>query len=55
VVQLIANDGAHALHGGLDGFDRRLWQIAEIKDGAERSGRTSSTGWTASVIARPRA
>ena len=55
VVQLIANDGAHALRGGLDGFDRRLWQIAEINDGAERSGRTSSTGWTASVIGRPRA
>ncbi len=34
-MQLAANDGAHALHGGLGGFDRRLWQIAEIEDGAE--------------------
>jgi len=33
-VQLAANDGSHALHGGLDGFDRRLWQIAGIEDGA---------------------
>jgi aldose 1-epimerase len=35
VVQLAANDGAHALHGGPDGFDRRLWQIPEIEDGAQ--------------------
>jgi aldose 1-epimerase len=34
-VQLAANDGPHALHGGPDGFDRQLWQIAEIEDGAE--------------------
>jgi aldose 1-epimerase len=35
VVQLAANSGPHALHGGLDGFDRQLWQIAEIGDGTE--------------------
>jgi aldose 1-epimerase len=35
VVQLVANDGPHALHGGLEGFDKQLWQIAEIDDGAE--------------------
>jgi aldose 1-epimerase len=35
VVQLAANNGPHALHGGLDGFDKKLWQIAEIDDGAQ--------------------
>ena len=35
VVQLAANNGAHALHGGLQGFDRQLWQIAEIENGAK--------------------
>ena len=37
VVELAANDGPHALHGGLDGFDRQLWQIADIEGGAEPS------------------
>src|ERR1700733_6150764 len=35
VVQLGANDGRHALHGGVDGFDKQLWQIAEIEDRAQ--------------------
>jgi aldose 1-epimerase len=35
VVQLAANDGRHALHGGLEGFDKQLWQIAEIEEGAK--------------------
>jgi aldose 1-epimerase len=34
-VSLAANNGAHALHGGLEGFDRKLWQIVEIEHGAE--------------------
>ena len=34
---MTANNGKHALHGGPDGFDRQLWQIAEIEDGAEPS------------------
>jgi len=34
-VQLAANNGANALHGGLDGFDRKLWQITDMQNGAE--------------------
>ena len=36
-VRLDANNGAHALHGGPDGFDRKLWQIVASEDGAQPS------------------
>ncbi len=36
-VRLEANDGAHALHGGPDGFDRKLWQIVASEEGAHPS------------------
>jgi len=35
MVQLAANNGPHALHGGPHGFDQKLWQIDAIDDGAE--------------------
>ncbi|WP_315782031.1 MULTISPECIES: aldose epimerase family protein [unclassified Bradyrhizobium] len=36
-VRLEANDGAHALHGGPDGFDRKLWQIVAAEDDEQPS------------------
>ncbi len=34
VVQLDCNEGAKHLHGGRDGFDRKVWQIADVADNA---------------------
>ena len=35
VFEVEPNDGANALHGGKDGFDRHLWTIDAIGDGEE--------------------
>lgn len=35
--KLDANDGLNTLHGGKDGFHRRVWQVASINDGSEPS------------------
>lgn len=34
-VQLAVNNGLNSLHGGLDGFDCKLWEIAGIDEGVE--------------------
>jgi aldose 1-epimerase len=34
-VRLEANDGANCLHGGVDGFDRKLWRIVDLADQVE--------------------
>jgi aldose 1-epimerase len=32
--ELPANNGSNALHGGPDGFDRRVWQVVAVESGA---------------------
>jgi aldose 1-epimerase len=34
-IQLATNDGPHALHGGPDGFDRKLWLLLDIEEGEQ--------------------
>ncbi len=33
--RLAANNGPHALHGGLKGFDQQLWEVDDIDDGTQ--------------------
>ncbi len=37
--QLTQNDKTNSLHGGTQGFDKRVWQVAEVKSGATASVR----------------
>jgi aldose 1-epimerase len=38
--QLALNDGPNALHGGVQGFDKRLWTIADVSSDAEGASVT---------------
>ncbi|KQM97698.1 aldose epimerase family protein [Sphingomonas sp. Leaf25] len=35
--QLTQNDKTNSLHGGTQGFDKRVWQVADVKSGATAS------------------
>ena len=43
---LAKNNGPNTLHGGTEGFDKKLWTIAEVKSGpaASSGSRTSCSG-----------
>ena len=36
---LATNDGPNSLHGGLKGFDKRMWKIDSVSSGPEAQGR----------------
>ena len=38
--QLARNDGPNALHGGVQGFDKRLWEIADVRSSPDRASVT---------------
>lgn len=38
--QLAQNDGPNALHGGVSGFDKRLWEIAEVRSDRQAASVT---------------
>ncbi|WP_374944265.1 aldose epimerase family protein [Sphingomonas sp.] len=37
------NNGPNSLHGGTKGFDKVLWEVTEVKSGAEKGGAASVT------------
>jgi aldose 1-epimerase len=43
-VTLARNDGKNALHGGPGGFDKALWDLEEVAEGAVTFSRTSPDG-----------
>ncbi|MCP1830528.1 aldose 1-epimerase [Bradyrhizobium sp. USDA 4532] len=57
-VQLDANNGPNALHGGLQGFDRKLWRIVELSDDPgptlvlERESPHGEEGYPGNLAAR---
>ncbi len=42
--RLACNNGANALHGGVEGFDRKLWAVAETTDTSVTLSRVSLDG-----------